>query len=209
MRIFLTGASGYVGAAVLDALVKHGHTVTALVRDSEKAARVAARGGRPVIGNLAEPDSYRAAADAQDGYVHTALDRAPGRGPTTDRIALDTLIAAARRPRTAGAQTPATRFVIYTSGTWVLGRASEPVGEEAPLNPIALAAWRVRMGTDEAKATYRLRAATIECVNAQAHNGGLVQLLVRGLKKVKAIALWFAATHNMARAFSLLPQAFT
>lgn len=143
MRIFLTGASGYVGAAVLDALVKHGHTVTALVRDSEKAARVAARGGRPVIGNLAEPDSYRAAADAQDGYVHTALDRAPGRGPTTDRIALDTLIAAARRPRTAGAQTPATRFVIYTSGTWVLGRASEPVGEEAPLNPIALAAWRV------------------------------------------------------------------
>lgn len=142
MRIFLTGASGYIGAAVLDALVKHGHDVTALVRDNEKAARVTSRGGRPVVGNLAEPESYRAVADAQDGYVHTAFDRASGRGPTTDRIALDTLLAAARRPRTVGARTPTTRFVIYTSGTWILGRAADPLDETAPLNPIALSAWR-------------------------------------------------------------------
>ena len=38
MRIFLTGGTGYIGAAVLDALIKHGHDVTALVRDNEKAA---------------------------------------------------------------------------------------------------------------------------------------------------------------------------
>ena len=43
MRIFLTGATGYVGSAVLDALVRGGHEVTALVRDNEKAARVTAR----------------------------------------------------------------------------------------------------------------------------------------------------------------------
>ncbi|MGE3509078.1 MAG: NAD-dependent epimerase/dehydratase family protein [Vicinamibacterales bacterium] len=142
MRIFLTGASGYIGAAVLDALVKQGHDVTALVRDNEKAARVSARGGRPVVGNLAEPESYRAVADAQDGYIHTAFDRAAGRGPTTDQAALDTILTAARRPRTVGAQSPATRFVIYTSGTWMLGRAPEPIDETAPLNPIALSAWR-------------------------------------------------------------------
>lgn len=70
--------------------------------------------------------------------------------------------------------------------------------------------WRRRMGTEEGKQIYKERAATAECVNAQTRNRGLVRLLVRGLKKVKAIALWFAATHNMARAFSLLPQpAFT
>ncbi len=143
MRIFLTGATGYIGGAVLDALVKHGHDVTALVRDNEKAARVAARGGRPVVGSLAEPASYRAAADAQDGYIHTAFDAASGKGAATDRIALDTLLAAARRPRTVGTQTPATRFVIYTSGVWVLGRAPEPVAEDAPVNPIALVTWRV------------------------------------------------------------------
>src|SRR5258708_7774072 len=40
MRIFLTGATGYVGAAVLDALLRAEHDITALVRDNEKAARV-------------------------------------------------------------------------------------------------------------------------------------------------------------------------
>ena len=55
MRIFLTGATGYVGSAVLDALLRAGHQVTALVRDNEKAARVAARGAHAVVGNLADP----------------------------------------------------------------------------------------------------------------------------------------------------------
>src|SRR5690242_13123265 len=114
MRIFLTGATGYVGAAVLDALVRGGHDVTALVRNSEKARHVAKRGAHPVIGDLAEPDSYRASADAQDGYVHTAFDARSGQGPSIDRVVLDTLLAAARRPRTAGSHAPAKRFVIYT-----------------------------------------------------------------------------------------------
>ena len=142
MRVFLTGATGHIGGAVLDALVRGGHTITALVRDGEKAKRVAAKGARPVVGNLAEPESYRAAADAQDGYVHTAFDRASGRGPAIDRIALDTMLAAARRPRTAGATTPRARFLIYTSATWVLGPSSDPVAEDAPVNPLAIVAWR-------------------------------------------------------------------
>jgi nucleoside-diphosphate-sugar epimerase len=141
MRIFLTGATGYIGSAVLDGLVRAGHDVTALVRNNEKAARVAARGAHPVVGDLGEPESYRTSADAHDGYVHTAFDPAPGRGPDVDRLTLETLIAAARRPRTAGSMLFA-RFVIYTSGLSVLGRSPEPVDEQAPLNPIALAAWR-------------------------------------------------------------------
>jgi nucleoside-diphosphate-sugar epimerase len=142
MRIFLTGATGYVGGAVLDALVRGGHDVTALARSNDKAATIAARGGHPVVGDLAEPESYRAAADAHDGYVHTALDSAPGRGPEVDRLAIDILIAAARRPRTAGSTAPLARFVIYTSAMWVLGRAPDPAAEDAPVNPIAIAAWR-------------------------------------------------------------------
>src|SRR5712691_5880015 len=101
MRIFLTGATGYIGAAVLDALVRGGHVVTALVRTKEKARRVAKRGAQPVLGDLADPESFRAAADAQDGYVHTAFDSRSGRGPAIDRAVLDTLLAAATRPRTA------------------------------------------------------------------------------------------------------------
>jgi transposase len=69
-----------------------------------------------------------------------------------------------------------------------------------------VAEWRQRMATEEAKEIYKERAATAECVNAQARNRGLIRLLVRGLEKVKAIALWFAIVHNMARGFALLPQ---
>lgn len=142
MRIFLTGATGYVGGAVLDALVRAGHDVTALVRDNEKARRVARRGGRPVIGNLADPESFRSSAEAQDGYVHTAYDGASGRGPDIDRAALEMIVLAAKRPRTAGSAAPATRFIIYTSGVSVLGHSPDPAVEESPVNPIALTAWR-------------------------------------------------------------------
>jgi nucleoside-diphosphate-sugar epimerase len=142
MRIFLTGATGYIGAAVLDAIVRGGHDVTALVRDNEKARRVAKRGGHPVVGNLAEPESFRAAADGQDGYVHAAYDNSSGRGPAIEQAALETIIAAAKRPRTAGATVPLKRFIIYTSGVWILGRTLEPATEDAPINPIAASAFR-------------------------------------------------------------------
>jgi len=155
MRIFLTGATGYIGSAVLDALIRAGHDVTALVRNNEKAARVGGRGARPVVGNLADPESYRAAADAQDGYILTAFDASSGRGPAVDRIGLDTIIATAKRPRTASSTAPETRFIVYTSGVWVLGRTPEPAAENAPINPIQLVSWRpdhedyvLRSGTD-------------------------------------------------------------
>src|SRR5256885_3272997 len=142
MRIFLTGATGYIGAAVLDALVRGGHDVTALVRNKEKARGVAKRGGHPAIGDLADPESYRAAAEAQDGYVHAAFDARSGRGAAIDRLVIDTILEAARRPRTAGATAPARRFVIYTSGVWVLGSTPDPATEDAPINPVQHVSWR-------------------------------------------------------------------
>jgi nucleoside-diphosphate-sugar epimerase len=141
MRIFLTGATGYIGSAVLDALVRAGHDVTALVRNSEKARNVARRGAHPVVGDLSDPDSFRANADGQDGYVHAAYDARSGQGPAIDRLVIETLLAAARRPRTAGAAS-ARRFIIYTSGIWVLGRSPEPSAEDAPINPVDFVSWR-------------------------------------------------------------------
>src|SRR5579872_6664456 len=134
MRVFLTGATGYIGSAVLDALVRAGHDVTALVRNNEKAERVAKRGAHPVVGNVGDPASYRASADAQDGYIHAAFDGASGKGPAIERIALETMIAAAKRPRTAGSHAPQKRFVIYTSGVWVLGQTPDGATEEATIN---------------------------------------------------------------------------
>jgi hypothetical protein len=60
------------------------------------------------------------------------------------------------------------------------------------------------MGNDDAKAIYKERAATAECVNAQARNRGLTQFLVRGLDKVKAVAIWYALAHNMACGWRLM-----
>lgn len=62
----------------------------------------------------------------------------------------------------------------------------------------AVAAWRQRMGTDEAQETYKLRASTVECVNAHARGRyGVYQVGVRGRAKVRCVAVWVAITHNL------------
>ena len=60
-----------------------------------------------------------------------------------------------------------------------------------PADPAAIANWCERMGTDQAKAIYQERAATAECCNAQARNRGLRQFLVRGIDKVRNVALYY------------------
>jgi transposase len=75
-----------------------------------------------------------------------------------------------------------------------------PLPDDAP----AIAAWRKRMNEDAAKEIYKERAATAECTNAQARNRGLRQFLVRGVDKVKSIALLHGLTHNMACGWRLI-----
>jgi transposase len=77
--------------------------------------------------------------------------------------------------------------------------------EPLPGDSAAVARWRQRMGTDEAKELYKLRAATIECVNAQARNRGLQRLLVRGQAKARCVALLYALAHNLMRTVALVP----
>ena len=132
MRIFLTGGTGYLGSAVLEALARAGHHVDALVRNTEKAAQVHARGGYPVMGEVTSPASYARVAAAADGMIHAAIDSS-ARAPQVDRAAIDTLLAPV-----PGRQ----RFFIYTSGVWVLGPCPAPADESAPVNPIAQSAWR-------------------------------------------------------------------
>lgn len=69
----------------------------------------------------------------------------------------------------------------------------------SPRDSERVAEWRRRMGTDEAKAIYKDRAATAECVNALARRRGLLQFLVRGVSKARTIALWHALAHNVLR----------
>ena len=136
MRFFLTGATGYIGSAVLEASLRAGHHVTALVRDPEKAKHVSSRGASAVIGELSRPASYVAAAEQCDVLIHMAAD--PKRRQVLDRQAIDTLMTAAHHRADAGL--PA--CVIYTSGTWVLGHTQGAAREDSPLNPPAHVSWR-------------------------------------------------------------------
>jgi transposase len=71
----------------------------------------------------------------------------------------------------------------------------------------AVAAWRVRMATDEAKAIYRTRGSIAERVNGDwRRHRGLTALPVRGLAKVHTWALWFALAHNMLRLMAFVPH---
>jgi nucleoside-diphosphate-sugar epimerase len=137
MRIFLTGATGYIGHAVLEALVRGGHEVTGLVRNSEKAAIVEASGGRPLLGDLARPESYRQAAEEHDGIIHTGFETS-ARGPEVDRAAIDALVSAAR----SASVTRGDAFIVYTSGVWVLGQTVQPATESTMLDPAPNVMWR-------------------------------------------------------------------
>ncbi len=72
-----------------------------------------------------------------------------------------------------------------------------------PGDSLPIARWRRRMGTASAKQKYKDRAATAECVNAQARNRGLLRLLVRGRRKARSVLLLYALAHNAMRSVAL------
>jgi nucleoside-diphosphate-sugar epimerase len=135
MRIFLTGATGFIGQAVVRELVTAGHEVTGLVRNEEKAAVLAGLGARGVVGDIKDPGSYREIATDQDALVHTAFEYS-AETVDADRKAIGTLIAAA-----VGGKV---QVLVYTSGIWVLGTTGDtPAFEDATTeHPSALVAWR-------------------------------------------------------------------
>lgn len=138
MQVFLTGATGIIGSAVLDAMIKGGHRVTALVRDPEKAETLTARGAVPIIGELGMPKTYVDAVKAADAVVHAALESSP-RGVPKEKQALEIMLSAQTEASQADARS---RVFIYTSGVWVIGRTGKAAEEDTPLDPPAHVEWR-------------------------------------------------------------------
>lgn len=135
MRIFLTGATGYIGHEVARVLAKAGHEVVGLVRSAERGGMLEAVGGRAVVGDMKEPAGWREAAAECEVLVHAAQEYTP-EGVGADRTVIDTFLAIAKGGTV--------RQIVYSSGVWVLGQTGDgPVFEDATTeHPAALMAWR-------------------------------------------------------------------
>ena len=135
MKIFVTGATGYIGFAVCGALKARGHEVTGLTRGAKGAERLASAGIQPVVGDMKTPQTYESEAEHAEVLIHAAVEYGPATADA-DRTALESLISVAR-----GAGAP--RGLVYTSGVWVLGpRPATAADENSALDPLPIVAWR-------------------------------------------------------------------
>src|SRR5256885_7160083 len=73
-KIFVTGATGFIGSAVVKELLESGHEVTGLVRTAQGVEALKAIGATPLLGNLDDLDSLRRGAAESDGVIHTAYN---------------------------------------------------------------------------------------------------------------------------------------
>ncbi|MCX7362907.1 MAG: NAD-dependent epimerase/dehydratase family protein [Alphaproteobacteria bacterium] len=136
MRVFLLGATGSIGSAVLQELLRRGHAVVALARSDASAARIAAAGARAIRGDIASPETWVAVLPPLDAAIHMACDFASAMGEI-DRRLLDRLLPA------LAAQPDRVRF-LYTGGCWLYGATGDRLAsEDSPFDPLPAFAWMV------------------------------------------------------------------
>ena len=131
MKVFMTGATGYIGSRVARRLRDAGHDVTALVRPTSDHAELSKIGVATVSGDMTELGRMREAVQAHDVIIHAAI--ASAAAGERDGDAIRELLAA----RSSEAQ------FLFTSGVWLLARHDGPVDEDSLPDPLPIVAWRV------------------------------------------------------------------
>jgi len=201
MRVFVTGATGFIGSAVAAELLAAGHSVTALARSDAAATALSAKGVQPLPGNLDDMDSLRQAAAAADGVIHLAFMHSPSQIPFAQRMGvilgglpsgiaarfMAVACAADRRAiETVGATLKGSgRPLVTTFGTMGLShpgfRAAQPATEEDEPDPLSPGILRARTEERvEALASLGVRATMIRLAPSVHGDGdtGLVPQLI-------------------------------
>lgn len=131
MKILLTGGTGYIGSAVLEALASAGHEVVAAVRSQRAAQKVTTAGATALEGDLTDVAWFTAALEGVDAAIHAAV---PDEGaPEFNEAVIEAAIRAFGEGRR--------RFVL-TSGVWEYG-SGDDLDDDGPFAPPSLVAWRV------------------------------------------------------------------
>jgi len=126
MRIFVTGATGFIGSAIIEDLIEAGHQVLGLARNAEAAAVLERRGIAAHLGDVSAPDSLAAAARLCDGVIHTAFIHNFADIATSGKI--DKAAVQAMGEALAGSGKP----LVITSGTAVLPAGVEGREDDTP-----------------------------------------------------------------------------
>jgi nucleoside-diphosphate-sugar epimerase len=126
MRIFLTGASGYLGGVVTEHLIASGHQVSALARSSAARDRVTELGADTVPGSLADTETLRLAAAEADAVVHTAVDFTDPTMRDVEQPALAAMLAGLK---------PGNPFVYTSTGLVYPDGGGSALDEDTPVEP--------------------------------------------------------------------------
>src|SRR5215208_7767736 len=172
MKIFLTGATGYIGTAVAERLRQAGHELSALARSDASAEKLKNARIRPLPGDFTQPESVGSAARAAEGAISLATTYDPNiDGPAIDAI-LDAL---------SGSNKP----FIYTSGIWSHGdTGGKVVDETSPPRPAQIVSWRQAVEDRVLQASGRgVRSIVIRPAIVYGRGGGIPAGFVESAQK--------------------------